>query len=116
MSLNKIDERPWGEFEVLVDEDYTKVKRITVKPNEQLSYQYHHNRNEVWTNVGGVGEVVINDINYNFEYGHVITIFKEQKHRVKNVGDSDLIFIETQYGDSFDEDDIIRLEDKYNRK
>ena len=34
--------RPWGHYEVLLDEEYCKVKRIVVKPESRLSYQYHY--------------------------------------------------------------------------
>ena len=37
--MNYIEERPWGKFEILVDSDYCKVKRITVNPGGRLSYQ-----------------------------------------------------------------------------
>ena len=30
------EERPWGKFEILVDSDYCKVKRITVNPGTLL--------------------------------------------------------------------------------
>jgi mannose-1-phosphate guanylyltransferase/mannose-6-phosphate isomerase len=38
------------------------------------------------------------------------------KHRVKNNEEQDLIFIEVQLGKSFEEDDIVRIDDKYGRK
>ena len=59
---NYIEERPWGKFEILVDDSDCKVKKITVKPGERLSYQYHHKRNEVWTIVSGNATMT-----YNFQ-------------------------------------------------
>ena len=38
------------------------------------------------------------------------------KHRVENKEQDDLIFIEVQHGLSFDETDIVRIEDDYNRE
>jgi mannose-6-phosphate isomerase len=110
-----ITNKPWGSFEVLLDSDYCKVKRIIVKPNQQLSYQYHNHRNELWVIVKGESEVIIDDISYEYNVGDSVSILKNQKHRVKNIGTDNLVFIETQYGESFDEDDIIRLEDNYGR-
>jgi len=116
MEMNYIEERPWGKFEVLVDSDYCKVKRITVKPGGRLSYQYHHKRSEIWTIVSGVATVTLNDNPaMDYHYGMFVTIPKEIKHRVENKGDENLIFIETQTGTYFGEDDIIRIEDDYNR-
>jgi mannose-6-phosphate isomerase len=39
----------------------------------------------------------------------------ESKHQIRNVGKDDLIFIEVQRGTYFGEDDIVRLEDDYER-
>jgi mannose-6-phosphate isomerase len=36
--------RPWGMYEVLLDSPECKVKRITVDPDQKLSYQYHLKR------------------------------------------------------------------------
>ena len=49
------------------------------------------------------------------EEKEVINIPAETKHRVENKGKEDLIFIETQTGTYFGEDDIVRIEDDYGR-
>jgi mannose-6-phosphate isomerase-like protein (cupin superfamily) len=36
-------------------------------------------------------------------------------HRIKNIGNENLVFIEIAQGDYLEEDDIVRLEDKYGR-
>ena len=59
--------RPWGHYEVLLDTDYCKVKRIVVKPNQRLSYQYHKYREEAWTVVKGVAKVTQNDIDKDYK-------------------------------------------------
>jgi mannose-6-phosphate isomerase len=48
--------------------------------------------------------------------GESIKINKKAKHRIFNIGDIPLVFIEVQTGTYFGEDDIIRIEDDYNRK
>ena len=48
--------------------------------------------------------------------GDTIHVPKGAKHRIRNVGADKLVFIEVQRGDYFGEDDIIRLQDDYNRK
>jgi mannose-6-phosphate isomerase len=37
------------------------------------------------------------------------------QHRIENIGEEDLIFVEVQTGQSFDENDIVRVEDDYGR-
>ena len=42
------EERPWGYYEVFVDAEDHKVKRITVYPGQRLSLQRHQKRSEYW--------------------------------------------------------------------
>ena len=112
---NYKEERPWGSFENLLDTEYCKVKRIIVKPDQRLSYQYHHKRTEHWVIVQGDAVVTLNDKEYLFTEGMVVEIPVGTKHRVENKFEKNLIFIETQTGTYFGEDDIVRIEDDYGR-
>lgn len=114
--ISKNEVRQWGKFELLLDSDKCKVKRITVNPGHRLSYQYHYKRSEVWVIVQGKAELTINDATIQVSSGFHIHIPKLAKHRIKNIGDSELIFIETQTGDYFGEDDIVRISDDYGRQ
>tara|TARA_B100000424_G_scaffold268629_1_gene263796 strand:+ start:1158 stop:1499 length:342 start_codon:yes stop_codon:yes gene_type:complete len=107
--------KPWGSYDNILDEEYTKVKKIIIKPNQSPSYQYHFKRSEIWVIVQGIAEIKIDDIITTHTIGDVIKISKEQKHQPKNIGNDDLIFIEIQIGSYFGEDDIVRLEDMYGR-
>ena len=113
--MNYKEDRPWGNFENLLDKEYCKVKQIIIKPNEAPSYQYHYKREEVWIIVQGSGELKKDDLLVSVNTGDIITIPKECKHQIKNTGDTDLIFVEVQTGEYFGEDDIVRLEDNYGR-
>ena len=108
--------RPWGSFENLLDEEYCKVKRIIVKPGQRLSYQYHYKRDECWVIVQGAATVTLDDKIHTFIEGDVVQIEYGTKHRVENKSEQDLIFIETQTGTYFGEDDIVRIEDDYGRE
>ena len=109
--------RPWGEYEILLDSDYCKVKRITVNPKQRLSYQYHHKREENWTIVIGEATITLDDELFILRPGQSVKIIRGAKHRVENTQDDhDLIFIEVQTGDYFGEDDIVRLSDDYGRE
>ena len=110
-----IEERAWGKFEVLLDEPGYKVKRITVNAGHRLSYQSHENRAELWHFVKGVGCVTLEDNNIDVKYDDVIKIPRRAKHRIANTGKKELVFIETQTGDSFEEEDIVRYSDDYGR-
>ena len=115
-SLNFEDAiRPWGTYEVLLDSSDCKVKRITVNPGQRPSYQYHYHRVEYWTIVSGQALVTINDEQTEENPGASITVPVNAKHRIENIGESPLIFIEVQLGDYFGEDDIVRVSDDYKR-
>ena len=110
------EERPWGSFENLLDTEYCKVKRIIVKPGQRLSYQYHHKRSECWVIVQGWAAITLDDKFLSYKTGDVVEIPVGMKHRVMNNHiKEDLIFIETQTGTYFGEDDIVRIEDDYGR-
>jgi mannose-6-phosphate isomerase-like protein (cupin superfamily) len=113
--MEKLVKKPWGSYQNILDEDYTKVKKIIINPGESPSYQYHFKRSEIWVLVKGTGKVKIDDEVHYYREGDVVFIPKEAKHQMTNIGDADLIFIEVQLGESFEEEDIVRLEDKYGR-
>lgn len=107
--------RPWGSYTVLQDPSTFKVKRIEVKPKKRLSLQYHKKRQEHWTIVQGTAKVTIGEDTKVMTRNDQAYIPLEAIHRVENVGDDKLIFIETQIGSYFGEDDIIRIEDDWGR-
>lgn len=105
--------RPWGSYEVLAEGEGYKVKRITVNAGGILSLQYHNHRREFWTVVEGKGTVTVGDTAYPAESPMTFDIAVGQIHRAAS--DSGMTFIEVQYGSPLIEEDIVRLEDKYNR-
>ena len=105
----------WGKWDILLETKYCKVKKITVNPNHRLSYQTHQKRQEQWTIVQGTATIILNDKKHLLTVGESIFIPKQTPHRIGNYTDIPLIFIEVQTGSYFGEDDIIRLEDDYNR-
>jgi mannose-6-phosphate isomerase len=115
MKFKEKENRPWGAFYVIHDELNYKLKRIEVNPNSRLSYQYHNKRSECWTIVEGSGLITIDEVDMQVSQGESITIKKGSKHRIYNNTSENLVFIEVQTGSYFGEDDIVRIEDDYNR-
>lgn len=109
------ESRPWGMYEVLLDSDTTKVKRITVAPGGKLSYQYHKFRSEHWTCIKGKLSVILDEVLHELSPGDYLFIPQGSKHRAFNDTMELAQFIEVQSGTYFGEDDIIRLEDDYDR-
>ena len=110
-----IEERPWGTYEVLLDAENVKVKRIIVNPNQRLSYQYHYKIREQWTCIEGTLSIVLNGATVEIEPGNSIHIPLGAHHRAWNRTDTPVTFIEVQTGTYFGEDDIVRLEERLRK-
>jgi mannose-6-phosphate isomerase-like protein (cupin superfamily) len=111
-----IEERPWGYFDILEDKTTHKVKRIVVYSKQRLSYQSHSKRHETWVFTRGDGLVTLDGAELRVMAGSIIKIPIGVKHRIKNVSEGHLEFIEIQTGEYFGEDDIFRYEDDYGRR
>lgn len=107
--------RPWGKYKVLVDDKNHKVKKLTVYPGASLSLQSHKRRSEHWVVVRGTARVINGDQEIDLQENESTYIPATHKHRLSNPGKTDLEIIEVQTGDYFEEDDIIRYDDVYNR-
>lgn len=114
--MNYTEERPWGKFENLLDNESCKVKKITIKSGQAPSYQYHHKRSEIWVVVAGTGVVTLDGEDEVVNPGSVVKVPVGMKHRIRNTGKENLVFIEVQTGTYFGEDDIVRLKDDYSRE
>ena len=116
MKYIEFEQRPWGSFYIIHAEKNYKLKRIEVNSGQRLSYQYHKKRSETWVIVEGEATVTLEGKIEKYNQGQTVIIPTGAKHRVENNKSNKLIFIEVQTGSYFGEDDIIRLEDDYNRE
>ena len=91
------------------------VKKIDVLPGKILSLQSHKHRSEHWTILEGKACATLDDAQINLEKDGSIFIPARSKHRIANIGDDPMSFIEIQTGDTLDEEDIVRYEDEYGR-
>ncbi|QQS41468.1 MAG: phosphomannose isomerase type II C-terminal cupin domain [Acidobacteriota bacterium] len=113
---DKYDERPWGSYTILDEGTDYKVKRLEVLPQKRLSYQRHGKRSEHWFIVRGTAKVTLNGVEMLVESGESVDIPVGTAHRVENpLSGETLVFIETQTGSYFGEDDIERIEDDFGR-
>ncbi|MCA9766769.1 MAG: cupin domain-containing protein [Carnobacterium sp.] len=107
------EESSWGEYKVLDYVDYedgssSLTKSLFIKAGESMQYQEHSVRDEIWTIVAGIGDIVIDGHVRNVKSGDVAYITKGQKHSIKAV--TNLRLIEVQIGSELTESDAKTLE------
>ena len=110
------EDRPWGSFFVIHEEEDYKLKRLEITPNKRLSYQFHDKRSETWVIISGRPSITINDITKFYDKGDTVIIPVGTKHRIENKENEPLEIIEVQVGSYLGEDDIVRYEDDYGRE
>ena len=107
--------RPWGQYDLISDEQGYRVKKISVKVGASLSLQKHRHRAEHWVVVKGCAEVVRGDERLQMTANESTFIPIGEVHSLKNIGATELVIIEVQSGDYLGEDDIVRYQDRYGR-
>lgn len=113
--LHRKVHRPWGSYEGVANSDRFQVKRITVNPGATLSLQKHHHRSEHWVVVRGTALVTQGESEALLTEDQSTYIPLGVVHRLSNPGVIPLEVIEVQTGSYLGEDDIVRIQDNYNR-
>lgn len=108
--------RPWGSYDSVDIGERFQVKRITVNPGASLSLQMHYHRAEHWVVVSGTAEVTRDEEVMLLGENESTYIPLGSVHRLRNPGRVPLEIVEVQSGSYLEEDDIVRLQDSYNRQ
>jgi mannose-6-phosphate isomerase len=119
MATNEVGkryERPWGAYETLALETGFQVKILTVNPGGRLSLQKHFKRAEHWVVVSGSPTLTIGETVKVYQRDEAVYIPLDTVHRIENLTESACQLVEVQIGDYLGEDDIVRLEDVYDRQ
>ena len=111
-----ITTRPWGSFEVLHRYVDYVIKRLNIRKQQETSLQYHESRDETVVVVYGTLKVVVDDVEHVLYSGDSVKIKAKQRHRLVNIGMCSCNIVEVWTGFKFDEDDIVRIEDRYGRE
>jgi len=112
---HKTMHRPWGRYTILDEGDGFKVKFIHVNPGGKLSLQSHSHRSEHWVVVKGAARITIGEELKDLKPNESIYVPVETKHRLENIGKTELTIVEVATGDYIEEDDIKRYDDIYAR-
>lgn len=107
------EDRPWGSFDRFVMNEQVSVKILFTKPNQALSLQYHKQRDEFNRVLNGNATLVLGEEERQVAAGDEYWVERKMVHRLI-AGDEGCQWLEISFGD-FDENDIVRLEDRYQR-
>ena len=143
--VSKDFKRPWGGF-LVIDESQAQdfsnhfFKRINiedlkisgklspkiliVKPDARLSWQYHHRRAEIWKIFKGLAGIITSENDTENEmkiYNEADQVVLKQGERHRLIGlDNYCVVAEiwqhTEKNNPSDEEDIVRVQDDYERK
>ena len=108
----KVVHKPWGKFEEYATNAKVTVKIITVRRGGVLSLQSHRKRKEHWVALDDGLTAIIKGRKQKLRKGQIVVVPKRAKHRV--MASRTARFLEVSFG-HFDENDIVRYEDKYGR-
>jgi mannose-6-phosphate isomerase len=138
------DQRPWGGF-FYIDEsqaaqfiqkyfphlslsDFSAFSKLSPKillvaPHQQLSWQYHFRRAEIWKLIGGEAAIVTNDTDEltpqrDLYIGEVVNLGQGVRHRLVGTSNWGIVAEIWQHTDPdhpSDEDDIVRVQDDFGR-
>ena len=109
--------RPWGEFYGWDKGEGWYLKTLYVLPGKRLSLQYHKHRNELWTLVEGDATATCGPREDSLQtaqlkIGEMFQVPKGHIHRLESRKGG--IVVEVAQG-TFDESDIVRIEDDFGR-
>lgn len=116
-----LEERIWGKFYNLFEDDNVKVKELIIAPKKGMSFQKHFKRSEIW--LVSKGKCVVNYSKGNPEDRLSVTLEKFDEynvpvgnwHQITNPFDESCHIIEIQFGEECIEEDIERV-DYYEEK
>lgn len=107
------EERSWGGFREFLKNETATVKILFIKKGEVFSLQKHQYRDEFWKVLVGDPDITIDDKTVRAKVGDEFEIPPELNHRIQAPA-NDVEILEISRG-KFDENDIVRIEDKYGR-
>lgn len=136
--------RPWGGFFVIAEDQTQRFadvyfddldvsslkisgklspKILIVAPTQRLSWQYHHRRAEIWRVIQGQAGVERSNTDSENELeilnvGATVTLLQGERHRLVGLEDHAVVAEIWQHTDAdnpSDENDIVRLQDDFER-
>ncbi|GEL94396.1 cupin domain-containing protein [Cellulomonas composti] len=119
-SPGTMQDKPWGHEHIYAEGEHGYVgKLLVVRVGEQLSLQYHVEKDETMLVVSGEaviehGESVERLVSHRLRTGDVVHLPAGVLHRLTAV--SDVVLAESSSAAPGWRDDVVRLQDRYGRE
>jgi len=112
----KVSLRPWGSWTSLLKGPNFQIKLLEIQPGQKPSLQRHRHRSEHWIVVSGTALVTRDNEQIEVHVNESAYIPVGAVHRIENCGMVPLKVIEVQVGEYLLDDDIVRIEDDWDRE
>lgn len=99
--------RSWGFYEILREEPSFRIKRVTLYPGRSMRLHRHTHRSEHWTIVSGRARITIDGKSREYSMGDSVSVTPGTYHRLSNIGEDNLLIIETSVGNILREEDTV---------
>lgn len=113
---HRLNHRPWGTVDNLIEGNRFTVKHLVVDCGGVLSLQRHMHRSEHWVVVQGTATITTGETTKLVTENESVYVPVGTVHRIANEGKVPLELIEVCTGSYIGEDDIERMDDIYARK
>ena len=100
--------RPWGEFKTLHQEENCQVNVIKMNPGESSKKHYHKLSCEKYIIISGIANLFLDDEIILLNPQNIAEIPINTWHSIKCISDEHLCFIEVKLGSYFGPDDTYR--------
>ena len=111
MNMNEVIKKPWGKEEILEQNNFYVLKRLTMNKGHQCSLQYHEFKHETIYVLEGTLHIFFRDAWKEYKNGDILVIKPKEVHRMKAI-DEDCVYLESS---TTELDDVVRLEDDYRK-
>ena len=108
-------DKPWGAFDQYTLNEPSTVKILTIKSGGRTSLQSHTQRLEFWLAIDKGLIFTIEDQEIRPQVGEWVFVPLGARHRAAYEGSGQARYLEISFG-HFDEEDITRYQDDYQRK
>lgn len=98
----------WGHEKKLGEGNGYKMKKLVVRPGEEITTRMHYHRSVHWVVTKGTAEVTIDNKMQMVHDNESLYIPKTTAYSLKNPGKISLVLIEVENGDYLEDDDIIK--------